>query len=206
MKMYNNDTKFNTLLLSNKKEVFSINNDENKYNYGTLTCLGGGSFHKGISIGMQDKMVNGLMVYDDDNFFGFSEKNGLVLLSLNQDFRELEIPTLDAQSEKNERILNIDLTFRDIINYYIKIPETIDTYNITLLFNINFIYDEDSLVNQINFYIINDNKNDIKFNIKNDNIYYSGNKFKKNNNSIIKFNLNYIDNSHIICNIDKYSK
>lgn len=204
--MYNKDTKLNTLLLNNKKEVFSINNDSEKYNYGTLTCLGGGSFHKGLSIGMQDKMVNGLLIFDDENFFGFSEKNGLILLSLNHDFRELEIPLLDSNSENNEKILNIDLTFRDIINYYLKIPDTIDKHNISLIFNINFIYDDESLINQINFHIINDNKNDIKFNIKNNNIYFSGNKFKKNNNSIIKFILNYIDNNHLLCNIDKYTK
>lgn len=204
--MYNRDTKLNTLLLNNKKEVFSINNENEKYNYGTLTCLGGGSFHKGLSIGMQDKMVNGLLIFDDENFFGFSEKNGLILLSLNHDFRELEIPLLDSNSENNEKILNIDLTFRDIINYYLKIPDTIDKHNISLIFNINFIYDDESLINQINFHIINDNKNDIKFNIKNNNIYFSGNKFKKNNNSIIKFILNYIDNNHLLCNIDKYTK
>ena len=136
--MYNKDTKLNTLLLNNKKEVFSINNENEKYNYGTLTCLGGGSFHKGLSIGMQDKMVNGLLIFDDENFFGFSEKNGLILLSLNHDFRELEIPLLDSNSENNEKILNIDLTFRDIINYYLKIPDTIDKHNISLIFNINF--------------------------------------------------------------------
>ena len=204
--MYNNNNKFNTLLLSGKKEVFSINNDGEKHNYGTLTCLGGGSFHNGLSIGMQDKMVNGLLIYDDENFFGYSEKNGLVLLSLNNDFRELEIPILDNKSEKKERILNIDLTFRDISNYYINIPDTIDKYDIALVFKINFIYDDESLINQINFHIINDNKKDIKYDIINKNIYYSSTKFKKNNNSIIKFNLNYIDNEHIICNIDKYTK
>tara|TARA_Y200000002_G_C22683677_1_gene665122 strand:+ start:847 stop:1464 length:618 start_codon:yes stop_codon:yes gene_type:complete len=205
--MFSKSNKFNSLILNNNKEVFFIKDDDNeKFNYGTLTCRGGASFHKGISIGMQDKMVNGLIIYDEENFFGYSDKNGLILLSLNNDFKELEMPLFDSNLEKKEKTLNIDLTFRDIINYYINIPNSIDLYDISLIFNIKFIYDDESLVNQINFHIINNNKKDVKFNILNDNIYYSSNKFKKNGNSIIKFNLNQIDLDHIICNIDKFSK
>lgn len=204
--MLRNDNKFNSLILNNKKEVFSIINDGENYNHGTLTCLGGGSFHKGVSIGMQDRMVNGLLIFDDENFFGYSQKNGLILLSINYDYKELEMPNMDSNLEKQEKILNIDLTFRDIINYYINLPNTIDKYNISLVFNIKFIYDDESLVNQINFHIINDNKKEIQYNISNNNIYYSSSKFKKNNNSIIKFNVNYIDIEHMICNIEKYTK
>ena len=197
--MFNQNNKFNSLILNGKKEVFSIQNDDPNYNSGTLTCLGGGSFHKGLSIGMQDKMVDGLLIYDDENFFGYSNKNGLILLSLNHDFKELELPIFDSNLKNSEKTLNIDLTFRDIINYYIVIPNS-------LIFNIKFIYDDESLVNQINFHIINDNKKEIQYNISNNNIYYSSSKFKKNNNSIIKFNVNYIDIEHMICNIEKYTK
>ena len=204
--MFSKNNIFDSLILNNEKEAFSVNNNNNKYNMGALTCSGGASIHKGLSIGMQDKMVNGLLIYDDENFFGFSEKNGLILLSLNYDFKELEMPILDNSLEKKEKILNIDLTFSDIINYYINIPNAVDKYDITLVFNIRFLYNDESLVNQINFHIINDNKKDIKYNILNNNIYYSSVKFKKNNNSIIKFNLNYIDQEHIICHIDKLTK
>lgn len=204
--MFNQNNKFNSLILNGKKEVFSIQNDDINYNSGTLTCLGGGSFHKGLSIGMQDKMVDGLLIYDDENFFGYSNKNGLILLSLNHDFKELELPIFDSNLKNSEKTLNIDLTFRDIINYYIVIPNSIENYNISLIFNIKFIYDDESLVNQINFHIINDNKKEIQYNISNNNIYYSSSKFKKNNNSIIKFNVNYIDIEHMICNIEKYTK
>jgi len=204
--MFRNDNKFHSLTLNNKKEVFSIFNGDEHYNSSTLTCLGGAAIHKGLSIGMQDQMVNGLMIYDDENFFGYSEKNGLILLSLNYDFKELVMPEFDKNLEKKEKILNIDLSFRDIINYYIIIPKSIDLYDISLVFNIKFKYDEESLINQINLHLINDNKKDIKYNILNNNIYYSSNKIKKNSNSIIKLNVNYIDNEHIICNIDKYCK
>ena len=151
-------------------------------------------------------MVDGLLIYDDENFFGYSNKNGLILLSLNHDFKELELPIFDSNLKNSEKTLNIDLTFRDIINYYIVIPNSIEKYNISLIFNIKFIYDDESLVNQINFHIINDNKKEIQYNISNNNIYYSSSKFKKNNNSIIKFNVNYIDIEHMICNIEKYTK
>ena len=190
--MYNNDNKFNTLVLNGKKDVFSMKNDDENYNYGTLTCLGGGSFHKGLSIGMQDKMVSGLLIYDDENFYGYSEKNGLMILSNNLDFKELEMPVFDSSLEKQEKILNIDLTFRDITNYYISIPKEIEQFNIQLIFNITFIYDEESTVNNLNFYIINDYKKDVKINIKNNNIYYSGIKLKKNSDSIIKLNITFI--------------
>lgn len=204
--MFSKNNIFDSLILNNEKEVFSIKNNNENYNSGTLTCLGGASFHKGISVGMQDRMVNGLLIYDDENFFGYSEKNGLILLSINFDFKELEMPTLDNNSEKQEKILNIDLTFRDIINYYINIPNNIDKYDISLIFNIKFIYDDESLVNKINFHIINDNKKEIKYNILNNNIYYSSSKIKKNNNSIIKLSLNYVDQEHMLCNIDKFTK
>lgn len=204
--MYNKDNKFNTLVLNGKKEVFSINNDSEKYNCGTLTCLGGGAFHKGVSIGMQDKMANGLLIYDDENFYGYSEKNGLMILSSNLDFKELEMPVFDSSLEKKEKILNIDLTFRDITNYYVSIPKEIEQFNINLIFNINFIHDDESIINNLNFYIINDYKNDIKINIKNTNVYYSGVKMKKNNNSILKLNMTFINNEHITCFTDRLLK
>ena len=204
--MFNKDNKFNTLVLSGKKDVFPMNNDGENYNYGTLTCLGGGSFHKGLSIGMQDKMVSGLLIYDDENFYGYSEKNGLMILSNNLDFKELEMPVFDSSLEKQEKILNIDLTFRDITNYYISIPKEIEQFDIQLIFNITFIYDEESAVNNLNFYIMNDYKKDVKKNIKNNNIYYSGVKLKKNNESIIKLNITFINNEHITCFIDRLLK
>ena len=204
--MFSKNNIFDSLILNNEKEVFSVNNNNNKKNMSTLTCFGGASIHKGLSIGMQDKMVDGLLIYDDENFFGYSNKNGLILLSLNHDFKELELPIFDSNLKNSEKTLNIDLTFRDIINYYIVIPNSIEKYNISLIFNIKFIYDDESLVNQINFHIINDNKKEIQYNISNNNIYYSSSKFKKNNNSIIKINVNYIDIEHMICNIEKYTK
>ena len=56
-------------------------------------------------------MVPGLIIYDEENFYGFSEKNGLNLLSQNNDFKELEFPILDKQFQDQKKDLNIDFTF-----------------------------------------------------------------------------------------------
>ena len=205
--MYFQNNIYNTLTLEGTKEVHTIKNSNENYNTSTLTCLGGGSFHKGLSIGMQDNMVDGLLIYDDDNFFGYSEKNGLSLLSINNEFKELELPLIDDKIEKNEKTLNIDLTFRDTMNYYINIPNSILKYNIDLIFNITFIYDDESLINKINLYIINDLQKNIKINIKNNNIYFRNKEIIENNKEgILKFNLNCLNNQYMTCKVEKYIK
>ena len=204
--MYSQNNIYNTLTLEGTKEVHNIKNNNNNYITSTLTCLGGGSFHKGLSIGMQDNMVNGLLIYDDDNFFGYSEKNGLILLSINNDFKELELPLFDEKLEKTEKTLNIDLSFRDTINYYLNIPNSILKYDINLIFNIKFIYDDESLINQINLYIINDLQKNIEINIKN-NIYFNNKELITNNQEgILKFNINYINQEYMTCKVEKFIK
>ena len=205
--MFSNHNQFNSLILNGKKEVFSIiNDDELTYNSSTLTCLGGGSFHKGLSIGMQDKMVPGLLIYDDENFFGFSQKNGLILLSHNIDFKELEMPLFNPSIKDIQKILNIDLTFRDSPYFFISIPSDIITLNISLNLKINFIHDDESIINNINFFIINNLNKDVKIDFINKNLFISGSKIKSNSNSIIKFNVTFINSSYITCQIDKFLK
>ena len=46
-------------------------------------------------------MVNGLLIYDDENFLDI-EKNGLILLSMNYDFKELELPEFGQILEKKK--------------------------------------------------------------------------------------------------------
>ena len=151
-------------------------------------------------------MVNGLLIYDDDNFFGYSEKNGLILLSINNDFKELELPLFDEKLEKTEKTLNIDLSFRDTMNYYLNIPNSIIKYDINLIFNIKFIYDDESLINQINLYIINDLQKNIQINIKN-NIYFNNKEIINNNQEgILKFNINYINQEYMTCKVEKFIK
>lgn len=205
--MYSQNNVYHSLTLESKKEVYTIKNNDSQYNSGTLTCQGGGSFHKGLSIGMQETMVNGLLIYDDENFFGYSEKNGLILLSMNYDFKELELPEFGQILEKKEKILNIDLSFRDIINYYINIPNNIVKYNIDLVLNIKFMYDDESLINQLNFYIINKNDKKVQLNIINNQLYVHENTssiINENNNSVIKLEINYINEENMIMDVHKY--
>ena len=86
------DGTFRQLTITNTKEVSTIyHEDSSDYIHGSLTCEGGAAFHKGVSIGMQEKMNSGLLLYDEENFYGFSDKYGLILLSNNCEYRELEI-------------------------------------------------------------------------------------------------------------------
>ena len=206
--MQSSDNHYHTLKLTSKKEVNEIKSNNDNYNYGSFTCLGGGSFHKGLSVGMQDKMVPGLIVYDEENFYGFSEKNGLNLLSHNNDYKELEFPILDKQFQDQKKDLNIDLTCVDLNNYYIIIPKSIDEYNIKLNLNITFIYNDESIINELQLNIINPNKQNINIQLKNKNAYYSLTKkdLTYNHSSILKFNVNFINNDYSLINVTKFDK
>jgi len=208
--MQSSDTHYHTLKLTSNKEVNEIKNNINinyNYNYGSFTCLGGGSFHKGLSVGMQDKMVPGLIIYDEENFYGFSEKNGLNLLSQNNDFKELEFPILDKQFQDQKKDLNIDLTCIDIKNYYIVIPNSIDTFQIKLTLNVKFIYNDESVLNELQLNIINNNKQNININFINKNAFYSLTKkdLTQNHSSILKINVNFINNDYSLINVLKYN-
>ena len=52
----------------NDKDISIINNnDDENYLFSALTVEGGGVFKKGIAIGMQEKMVPGLIIFDNEN-------------------------------------------------------------------------------------------------------------------------------------------
>jgi hypothetical protein len=196
----------NTLKILNQKEVYQVKNEDEKLNFGSLTCFGGGSFHRGLSIGMQEKMISGLLVYDNENFYGFSEKHGLTLMSENKEFKELEMPRFDSSLENKQKELNIDLTLVDTQNFYIRIPNEIERFNIDLLFNVNFNYDDESVINKINIYFINDTQKNVKFIFKNKNMYKKGDDFINNQGSIIHFESTYLNKNYSICSIHQYKK
>jgi len=107
----------------NEKEVSIINNDDEDYIFAALTVEGGGVFKKGIAVGMQEKMVPGLIIYDSENFFGFSEKYGLSLISTHPEYIELSIPDsiFENKSDRNiiqptnKNILLIDFLFNILL-------------------------------------------------------------------------------------------
>ena len=215
----------------NEKEVSIINNDDEDYIFAALTVEGGGVFKKGIAVGMQEKMVPGLIIYDSENFFGFSEKYGLSLISTHPEYIELSIPDsiFENKSDRNiiqptnknsenfqnlkdtEKIenksLNIDLELKDTNNFYIIIPENYENNKSILSFNITYIFDLNTIISNISLVIINKSQKDAFFKITNDNCYYDDN-FNNilNKKSINKIFLEIINNNYFIINIKKYNK
>jgi len=199
--MYNNEN-VNMLKVVHEKEVYR---SKDEVNFGSLTCFGGGVFHKGLAVGMQEKMVPGLIVYDDENFYGFSEKHGFTLLSKNIDTKELEMPRFDSSLENKEKELNIDLTFRDIENFYIKIPNEIERFNIQLIFKINFIYDDESIINKLSLSFINDTQKNVQFVFQNKRLFTKGDSIEENHSSIIQMNTQFINKNFYTCTLDKFT-
>ncbi len=66
------------------------NND--LYKNGALQVRGGAYIEKGLKIGNQEQMCNGMLFYDGENFFGHSEKLGTCLLSNHSLSSELSLP------------------------------------------------------------------------------------------------------------------
>jgi len=215
----------------NEKEVSIINNDDEDYIFAALTVEGGGVFKKGIAIGMQEKMVPGLIIYDSENFFGFSEKYGLSLISTHPEYIELSIPDsiFEIKSDRNviqptnknsenfqnlkdtEKIesksLNIDLELKDTNNFYIIIPENYENNKSILSFNITYIFDLNTIISNISLVIINRSQKDAFFKITNDDCYYEDN-FDNilSKKSINKIFLEIINNNYFIINKKKYNK
>ena len=181
--------------IQSNKEVSIINNDDDEedYIYSALTVEGGGVFKKGIAVGIQEKMVPGLIIYDNENFYGFSEKYGLSLLSPHSEYSELLIPNNIFENRSDNKLqpvqnngdnfqnlkdtetnksLNIDLQIKDVNNFYIIIPKEYSTSKSTLTFYIKYIYDLDSIISNISFFFINESNKSAFFEILNDNCYY----------------------------------
>jgi hypothetical protein len=179
------------LKILSSKEVSSIPNngpnEEDDYLFGALTVEGGCAFKKGISIGMQDKMVSGLIIYDNENFYGFSEKYGLSLMSPHAEYIELSLPNNFFQNNEKNKLqpsmptlnnsllvdlkdtekninknLNIDIQIKDASNFYIVIPDNYSKSTFTLTFDISFIYDLNSIISNISLAFIN-NSNKFAF-------------------------------------------
>jgi hypothetical protein len=186
-----------TIKILSNKEISIINNEDEDYIFSALTVEGGGVFKKGISIGIQEKMVPGLLIYDTENFYGFSEKYGLSLLSTHPEYIELDLPEhiFENKVERNriqpsqknnsdnfndlkdtEKIenkdLNIDLQIKDANNFYIIIPKNYGENKFILTFNIKYIYDLNSIISNISLIFINNSNKIAYFKIINENCYY----------------------------------
>lgn len=213
-----------TIKILNNKDITIINNENDEdYMFSALTVEGGGVFKKGISIGIQEKMVPGLLMYDTENFYGFSEKYGLSLLSTHPEYTELELPEhifnkgernrIQPSSKSNtdnfhdlkdtEKIenknLNIDLQIKDTNNFYIIIPKNYGDNKFILTFNIKYIYDLNSIISNMSLVFINNSNKIAYFKIINDNFYYED-EFTDtiDINSINKIHLEIISSEYFI--------
>ena len=224
------DITVQNIKILNDKEVSIINNnDDEDYIFSALTVEGGGVFKRGLSIGMQEKMIPGLMIYDQENFYGFSEKYGLLLLSTHPDYNQLDIPesifeiknTLQpVQKNSSEHFqnlkdtdkgenknLNIDIEIKDINNFFIIIPQDYNLTKFILTFDINYIFDLNSIISNLSLVFINESNKSTFFNITNNNCYYENN-FTNNieKNSITKIYLEVINSNYFIISKKIFTK
>lgn len=153
--------------------------------FAPLHVEGGASIGKGLKIGVQENLVGGMMVYDGENFLGFSEKFGLTLLSQHHQSMNLEIPlsifqkkilpSVPSQSGDDRKFqelegtkkMNMELEIKDISTFYIKIPEVYGTVNFNLFFQIELYFEENHFVSEVRLYMINESKKSISFDFQN---------------------------------------
>jgi hypothetical protein len=84
--MNQKDIILKSLKITSDREVSIINTPNEDYYNSSFVSEGGGIFKKGLAVGFQDKMTPGLIIYDDENFYGYSEKFGLSLLSNHHEY------------------------------------------------------------------------------------------------------------------------
>jgi hypothetical protein len=187
--------------------------DQTTYITAPLVIKGGAYIEKGLRIGNQEQMCNGMLYYDGENFFGHSEKLGTCLLSNHTLFSDLTLPlsifenmnspknntkkyTISAaqnnlsktstqeligeenenENDKEELVKNIivDVTMKDIKNFYIIIPQVYQNTNFTLNLVITYQFDDSSFINDASINIINQTNKSLTMSCGNDNryIYY----------------------------------
>jgi hypothetical protein len=215
----------------NDKDISIINNgDDENYLFSALTVEGGGVFKKGIAIGMQEKMIPGLIIFDNENFYGFSDKNGLSLLSTHMEYNELSIPKnifentisklqpvqMNAsenfknlkETEKIEnKNLNIDLQVKDTNNFYIIIPNEYSNNKFILTFDIHYLYDLNSIISNLSLVLINNSSKSIFFKFVNDNCYIENNfSYEVEKVTICKIKAEIINNDYFILTQKKFTK
>lgn len=205
----------------NNKDISIISHNDEDYIFGPLTVEGGAVFKKGIAIGIQQKMIPGLLMYDNENFFGYSEKYGLSLLSTHPEYLELELPenifekNVIQPTQKNEpeniqniehKSLNIDLQVADTNNFYITIPPNYIHSKYIITFNITYNFDLNSIISNLSLVIINESDKNAFIKINNKCFFekdYNNNIDKK---TINKINLEIINNNYFLISKKIYSK
>lgn len=208
----------------------SITGDIN--NISSLTVEGGIACKKGLRVGFQENLVGGLMIYDGENFYGFSDKFGMCLLSNHQNNIYLQLPekiflekkTLVAtnssnqsseeqnsiKNQTNKKVLNMDIEVKDIGYFYTIIPVLYEKNNIELLFNLDIIYDEQTSLNEIYIVFINESNKMLEFQFDEkirERFYYSKDyRMKINKKEICELKIKKINKNYILSSQNFYYK
>jgi len=190
----------NQLRITNERESFQIEDES----FGPLIVNGGSIFKKGLILGIQEKMVSGLLFYDKQNFYGYSEKYGICLLSPHFEYQQIEydieknklspIQTNHSHdtfqnTDKNNIPIPLEIVFHDSMNYYIIIEEGINN-----VFELELFYDLNSIFPCIQLVFINKSPHTGKILFKNTNIYFKENMGMSEvlPNDVIQFHIEYV--------------
>jgi hypothetical protein len=202
----------NYLKVVSTQPVSEFIKNDNIYKNGSLQVRGGAYIEKGLKIGNQDQVCNGMLFYDGENFFGHSEKLGTCLLSNHTISSELPLPlsifdnipqksnqkkyTITAaqnnltksssqemigkEEESNELLTKniiVDITMKDIKNFYIVIPQIYQNTNFHLNLNVTYQFDESSYINDASLHILNQTNKSLSISCGNDSryVYYDEN-------------------------------
>jgi hypothetical protein len=223
--MNQKDIILKSLKITSDREVSIINTQNDDYYNSSFVSEGGGIFKKGLAVGFQDKMTPGLIIYDDENFYGYSEKFGLSLLSNHHEYEELTIPisafetnnesvnrlqptpqnesehfkNMSETEKENIKNLNIDIEIKDASNFYIIIPKEYSNNKMIITFDITYIYNLDTIISNLSLVIINESIKSVFFKITNKNCFYENNfENEINKRSINKLNLEIINSNYFL--------
>jgi hypothetical protein len=224
------DVNSNFVNVLNTKEVIHIDNGQTDLYKGALTVEGGAVIKKGLKIGYQENTtVSGLMIYDNENFYGYSDKYGLILLSKHNDYIELEIDKsffdkndgnritpIQTNSSKNMSNFNdidnkyiplkLDIDIKDLSKFYLTIPALYTNKNFILNIEFDLSINNECLISDIVIIIINQSNKPINYKFNNKNCYYNitGNAVI-NSLSTTRFQIDIVDKKYYLISTQNYS-
>ena len=192
----------NQLCITNSRESFQVEEEC----FGPFIVNGGSIFKKGMIVGMQDKMVNGLLFYDKQNFYGYSEKYGICLLSPHFEYQQIEyevetpkrspIQTTyghDTYQTTTPSPVPLEIVFQDSMNYYVLVEEMLHP-----VFELELFYDLNSIVPCVQLVFINRGKYPCRILFKNKNVYLNQSVPEILVGEVIQFKMEYVHDLYLV--------
>ena len=228
------DLNVNVLNILSTKDVNYVENTKyTPYFFGALNVEGGATVKRGLRIGYQEKLVPGIMIYDNENFFGYSEKYGLQLLNKASDYNELMITNdffmEDAKNkispaktsfgkdlineiksgDDNFKSIDIDILLKDITKYSLIIPDIYSSRKFHLTLDLQLIVDDECFITDLSFVIINESNKSLSIKISKDKDtkYYFSKEFQDDigPQMIAKIDIEMIDKKYFLISQKKYT-